>query len=286
MKISLEQHNHLLQDDPVTGRAVTRIAVGEIGVLGISDGYLLVEKQMLGSEAEPTGGYDSLIAQYQPPRLPLGCFLLRGDGNILIDTGYGPDAYEDGRLLSGGQLLGHLATLGLRPSDIDVIVLTHLHGDHSGTIGDRLTGEPIFTNARVILGAADWVHFVDNTPDLLPIGEHVCAALRTLDRRGQVEFLDGDVDITPFLRRIAAPGHTPGHAVYAIHDRGDRLLILGDAMYCPQQLSNLDWCVAFDVDPRLARVTRERLKRDLDQHGGGAVGCHFPELKVARALVG
>ena len=268
----------------MTGQAVNRISVGDIEVLGISDGYLLVERQMLGSPAAPTGGYDSLIADYRPPRLPLGCFLLRGERNILIDTGYGPDAYEDGRLLAGGQLLGHLAALGLRPGDIDVIVLSHLHGDHAGTIGDRHTGEPVFANARVFVGAADWAHFVENTPELLPVGEYVQTALRSLDRRGQVEFLDGDTDLTPFLRRIAAPGHTPGHAVYAIHSRGERLLILGDAMYCPQQLSNLDWSVAFDADPRLARITRDRLKRDLDRHGGGAIGCHFPELKVARAL--
>src|SRR5208282_4561870 len=98
---------------------------------------------MIGSAAEPTGGYDRLIAEYQPPRLPVGCFLMRGDRNILIDTGYGPDAYEDGRLLAGGQLLGHLAAVGLRPDDIDVIVLSHLHGDHSGNIGDRETGEPV-----------------------------------------------------------------------------------------------------------------------------------------------
>jgi hypothetical protein len=38
------------------------------------------------------------------------------------------------------------------------------------------------------------------------------------------------------------------------------------------------------VDPALARQTRERLEQDLEAHGGGAVGCHFPELKVARAL--
>ena len=69
---------------------------------------------------------------------------------------------------------------------------------------------------------------------------------------------------------------------------GDRVvaavLVLGDAMYCPQQLSELEWGAVSDVDPALARKTRERYERDLELHGGGAVGCHFPELKVARAL--
>jgi hypothetical protein len=55
-------------------------------------------------------------------------------------------------------------------------------------------------------------------------------------------------------------------------------------MYCPQQLTNIDWEVTFDVDPALARRTRESYQRDLELHGGGAIGCHFPELRAARVL--
>ena len=64
-----------------------------------------------------------------------------------------------------------------------------------------------------------------------------------------------------------------------IHDHGERVLVLGDAMYCPQQLTELEWGAVSDVDPALARKTRERYERDLELHGGGAVGCHFPELR-------
>jgi glyoxylase-like metal-dependent hydrolase (beta-lactamase superfamily II) len=146
----------------------------------------------------------------------------------------------------GGNLLPALARIGLRPQDIDLVALSHLHSDHSGTIGTMSDGEPVFPRAQVVVGAGDWQYFMG--------------------------------------RRIAAPGHTPGHSLYSVHGRDDRVLLLGDSMYCPQQLSNIDWEVTFDYGPALARRTRESYQRDLERHGGGAVGCHFPELRAARVL--
>jgi glyoxylase-like metal-dependent hydrolase (beta-lactamase superfamily II) len=118
----------------------------------------------------------------------------------------------------------------------------------------------------------------------VPVAGHTAAALRHLESRGQVTVMDADTDIAPGVKRLSAPGHTPGHSIYVIHDHGERVMVLGDAMYCPQQLGELEWGAVSDVDPALARKTRERYERDLELHGGGAVGCHFPELKVARAL--
>ncbi len=63
-----------------------------------------------------------------------------------------------------------------------------------------------------------------------------------------------------------------------------RMLLLGDAVYCPQQLSHSDWQAASDVDPALARRTRETFLRDLELHGGEAVGSHFPGLIAGRGL--
>jgi hypothetical protein len=53
-------------------------------------------------------------------------------------------------------------------------------------------------------------------------------------------------------------------------------LIIGDAILCPLQLSEHDIGVQSDLDPVAARRTRELLARQLDRHGGRAVGCHFP----------
>jgi glyoxylase-like metal-dependent hydrolase (beta-lactamase superfamily II) len=277
-------HGTEFASDPVSTEAVNEISVGDRTLFGVSDGFLIMTERFLGTAEHPTAAYDALSKVYGKPRLPLGCFFLPGEQNVLIDTGLGPVKVEGRATLVGGNLLPALARMGVRPEDIDILALSHLHGDHSGTIGRLQSGEPVFPNARTFVGAGDWEYFVEREDAAMPIAEHTAAALRELEERGQVTVLDADTDIAPGVRRLSAPGHTPGHSIYVIHDHGERVLILGDAMYCPQQLSELEWGAVSDVDPALARKTRERFERDLELHGGGAVGCHFPELKVARAL--
>ncbi|WP_432828597.1 MBL fold metallo-hydrolase [Dactylosporangium sp. CA-092794] len=277
-------HGHRLLDDPVSVAAVHAIPVGHRTLVGLSDGFLLMSPGFLGTPEAPTAGHDTLRRRYGEVRLPLGCFLLPGDRAALIDTGLGAHDFEQRDTLVGGNLLSQLARQGVRPDDVAVLALSHLHADHSGTIGDPVTGRPVFANAQTFVGRGDWEYFVERELAPVPIAPHTRAALLELERRGQITLTDGEQNIAAGLRSISAPGHTPGHTVYAVHDHGVRVLVLGDAMHCPQQLDHLDWQITFDVDPVLARQTRDRLHADLAAHGGGAVGCHFPELRLGRIL--
>jgi glyoxylase-like metal-dependent hydrolase (beta-lactamase superfamily II) len=110
--------------------------------------------------------------------------------------------------------------------------------------------------------------------------------LRDLADRGRLTLLDAEQQIVPGLTALPAPGHTPGHTVYAVHDGSDRALLLGDSLYCPQQLSEMDWGAASEVDPVLARRTREWLLREIEGSGAATVGPHFPGLRAGRLLGG
>jgi glyoxylase-like metal-dependent hydrolase (beta-lactamase superfamily II) len=92
--------------------------------------------------------------------------------------------------------------------------------------------------------------------------------------------------MVPGVGALPPPGHTPGHLAFAIRDHGERLLVLGDAMYCPAQLTDADLTAMHDVDPVLARRTRALIRRELDGHATSAVGCHFPGLRSARVVRG
>jgi glyoxylase-like metal-dependent hydrolase (beta-lactamase superfamily II) len=199
----------------------------------------------------------------------------------LIDTGVGPTDYAGRGMLVGGRLLDRLRDAGFTPPDIDIVCLSHLHADHTGWVA-HATGDPVFRNARVYLGEADWNYFIaEGASPALP--GHVAHALHTLADRGQVELLDSQHTVVSGLTRMPAPGHTPGHSTYLAHHGRDRVMLLGDAMYCPHQLTNDDWAAMSDVDPRLAPQTRARYIRDLEDSGGTALGCHFPELAAGRA---
>ena len=90
------------------------------------------------------------------------------------------------------------------------------------------------------------------------------------------------VDVFPGLRRIATPGHTPGHSVYVVEDSGERLYLVGDAMHAPQQLAHPDWVVPFDQDPARAAEVRVWLGTQAARPGTiGVLGCHFPEFEPA-----
>lgn len=273
---------HPLWNDDVSARARRTLAVGDRRLLALSDGFIRIPPTFIGTTEHPTAAYDALHAELGEVRLPIGCFYLPGERNTLIDAGFGPADFEDRGLMVGGRLLEGLRQEGIRPGDVDVLVLSHLHSDHIGWVAD-LHGEPVFPEATVYVGREDWDHFVTYGASPVP-QPHVLEGLLRLCERGQVELVDGEVDLVPGVRRMPAPGHTPGHSVYVIHDGADRVLLLGDAMYCVHQLSELDWSAAQDVDPVLAARTRSHLARDLELGGGRALGCHFPGLVAGRVL--
>jgi glyoxylase-like metal-dependent hydrolase (beta-lactamase superfamily II) len=265
--------------DPVSGAASNPIRVGGRTLYAVSDGFLVMRPAMVGTPAHPTAAHDALTAEYGAARLPLGCFFLPGDLNVLVDTGLGPVDFDGNGRMVGGKLLHALAGIGVAPEDIDVVALSHLHGDHSGNLGRLADGHPTFPNADVVVGRGDWQYFILENRSAVPLAAHTVSALHHLEQSGRLRLVDGDIDIAPGVRRLGAPGHTPGHAVYEISDGGDRLLLFGDAMYCPLQLRNLDWSVPFDIDPALARAMRDRFTSELRRDGGRALACHFPELQ-------
>jgi hypothetical protein len=66
----------------------------------------------------------------------------------------------------------------------------------------------------------------------------------------------------------------------------ERAFILGDAVTCPAQLTEIEWHALSDVDAGLAARTRETLFRELETRGGAATGCHFPGLEFGRVIRG
>jgi len=275
--------SHREAADPGSGAARQVLRVGERTILALSDGVVVIPPRFVGTPEHPTAAHDLLRNPDGRVPLPVGCFLIPGDTTVLVDAGFGPADYENRGSLVGGRLPAALAESDCRPADVDILALSHLHLDHVGWLADQ-HGELTFPRAQVMVGRPDWQYFVEGDTAALPLAPHIRAGLLKIAESGRLTLLDGDRPVAPGITRLDAAGHTPGHSVFVVADGGERALLLGDALYCPAQLTETDWAALTDVDPGLARATRRRLAGDLGTGGGVGVGCHFPGLRAGRVL--
>jgi glyoxylase-like metal-dependent hydrolase (beta-lactamase superfamily II) len=202
----------------------------------------------------------------------MGGFLIRGrDRVVLVDAGLGP-----GELLGikAGALLDNLGKLGVTPDDVTDVVFTHLHIDHIGWASQD--GAGVFPHAVHRCSTSDWAHFmVDHRGDEADRIEPVA------DR---FELWDRETTVLPGLDTMSTPGHTPGSTTLVLSDGTERIMFLGDVVHCPIQLEEDEWAAFFDVDPELARRTRNALARELEGTGVRVSGAHFPELQFGRLV--
>lgn len=222
--------------------------------------------------------------------MSLGALLVRTGGHrVLVDLGWGPTELDmrdpstgevNGRI-AGGRLLDSLAATGTRPEEIEAVLFSHLHRDHTGWIAAG--GARCFPNATYLLSAAEWDHW--RGAGTLGVGPSPTAdQLAAIGAR--CEFLaDGDRPF-PGVDVLATPGHTPGHLSFVLSSGADRAVVLGDAVHCPVEITEPELSFVVDVDPALARRTREHLEQELLEARTTAVGPHFPDLVFGRLLRG
>lgn len=82
-----------------------------------------------------------------------------------------------------------------------------------------------------------------------------------------------------------AGAHAPGHTSTVLSSGEERLIVLGDALHCPAQLTEAAAGEFFyDVDPDLGVRTRQALLQEAEQPGTSLLPCHFPGMQAARLL--
>jgi glyoxylase-like metal-dependent hydrolase (beta-lactamase superfamily II) len=184
--------------------------------------------------------------------LNLNCFLIQSGGrNILVDTGVGTKHSRRRQQLfamRGGRLVNELAAAGLTPADIHIVVLTHLHFDHSGGATRFVNDEPVptFPNARCIVQRADW-HEVTHLNDFTR-GNYLVEDYLALEKHGALELVEGDVEIAPGVWVRHTGGHTAGHQAVYIESRGEKALCLADVLPTQHHLRHV-YITSWDVEP-------------------------------------
>lgn len=190
----------------------------------------------------------------------MSTFLVEANGAcILFDTGMGA---KDSRLLDG------LHSLGIDPTDIKYIYLTHLHGDHIG--GMMNNGSVVFPNAEVYVSKTEYDGWMKMAADKK---EQVVNTMSAYKNRLHF-FAFGDT-LPGNVVAMEAVGHTPGHTVYQV----GKLLVVGDLIHgAALQLEHPDICAQYDMDKEKAIKARKHILQYVRENGLVMAGMHFPAL--------
>lgn len=199
---------------------------------------------------------------------------------VLIDCGNGVAALESSKG-AAGRTLQNLQAAGVDPKSIDVVLMSHLHPDHTNGIR-ALDGSMAFPNAEIMVPAKDWEFWMSEEnaakAESNAMMKNYFANVRKIYAgiESKVTKYDWGKEVVSGITSIGAPGHTPGHTAFAVASGDSKVLIQSDVTNIPEFfLRNPDWHVAYDVDPAMAQATRHKFYDMAAAEKALVVGFHF-----------
>lgn len=262
--------------------------LGSADISVVSDGVFRVDGGAVFGVV-PKAIWSGLRQPDRKNRIELGlnCLLIRsGDQTVLVDTGVGTKPDRNMRANYGmraGKLVENLALQGVRPEDVDLVILTHLHFDHAGgcTRFGRGGSEPIpvFPRATHLVQRADW-------QEATVTNERTRSAYNpqdftSLELSGQLELLDGDTELLPGLWVRITGGHTAGHQCVLLESEGVRAACFGDVMPTPDHLP-LNYLTSFDLYPQESVESKRALLEEAERNNWLLVFGHGVEPVAGR----
>jgi glyoxylase-like metal-dependent hydrolase (beta-lactamase superfamily II) len=241
-----------------------RFKLGNFEVTTLLAGTRPVEKpqEIFGTNASPEDFAALAAANFIPTDKAQFFFtptvVNTGAEIVLFDTG-----------LAAEGTLAALSAAGMTPDMVDVVVLTHMHGDHIGGLMGADGATPTYANARYVTGSAEHNHWSTAGDEgfdknVKPVND-------------KFTFLDNGGAVVSGITGMAAFGHTPGHMVYNVESGGQRLVITADtANHYVWSLQKPDWEVRFDADKPAAAAARKQVFGMIAADKVPFIGYHMP----------
>lgn len=264
-----------------------RMMLGDFEITALSDGTvaLPVDQLLKAPKGEVKKALEKNHLSTPLDTSVNGYLINTGSKLVLVDTGaaglFGPTL---------GKLAANLRNAGYQPEQVDEIYITHMHPDH---VGGLMNGnQMVFPNAIVRADKADadfWLsqENLDKAPaDAKGFFQGAQASLNPYVKAGKFQPFDGDTELMPGIRAVVTHGHTPGHSIYVIESKGQKLVLWGDLMHVASvQFEHPGVTIAFDTDSKTAAAVRKKAYAEAAKQGYLVAGAHlsFPGIGRLRA---
>ena len=267
-----------------------RYKVGSIEVTVVTDGvnkFKFTDNHVLNkSRDEVNAGLaaahyekDMMTTPYNPVVVNTGSKL------VVIDTGTSEANFERSKG-TAGQFQRNLAASGIDRNAVDVVVISHFHGDHiNGLLAPD--NKLAFPNAEILVPAAEWKYFMDDGEmSRAPQGrmQDVFKNLRRVfDALGRkVTPYEPNKELVPGITSVATPGHTPGHNSHVIASGSSKVYVQADVTHVPFLfVRHPDWHAFYDQDGKMAEETRRKVYDMLVAEKMLVQGFHYPFPSLA-----
>ncbi len=260
-----------------------RMALGELEITALLDGTLPLPLPQMYRDVAAEDASQLLRGAHRdiPTDTSVNAFLVNdGKRLVLIDAGTGH--YLGNEV---GHLVRNLEASGYKPSEIDHIILTHVHTDHSG--GLVQDGKRVFENATLHVPEREMEFWLKTAPDARPEGlnqqlfKEAEECLRPYLQQNRIVTYGDNAEVLPGFRSILRPGHTPGHSSIMVESRGRKLVFWGDITHGDiVQFKQPDVTIEFDVDRPSAVQSRRQALAAAVADGYLVAGAHiaFPGI--------
>jgi len=271
---------------PAAGKqapGIYRYKIGDYEVTQVADGartFPMPDNFVIG--ATPAEAKKALTDAYMPEGKLTIMFnpmvVNTGSKLVLIDTGNGAAAHEQTKG-AVGQLNGNLAAAGIDPKAIDIVLISHMHGDHINGLRNA-DNTPAFPNAEIMVPTAEWAFWMDdaNKSKANPYNQNYFPNVKKVmtGLESKVTKYESGKEIIPGIHAIPTPGHTPGHTSFMIQSGSGKLLVQSDVCNNPAMFMNhTDWVAPFDNDPALTLKTRHKFYDMASAEKVLVAGYHF-----------